>query len=230
MKSNINDSKISIIADETSDVDHHGQLSIVVIHFDKQKNRPIHTLIAIRQMKSVDAQSIFDAITSVLLQVSKNWTSVISVYFDGTSMMSDSTEGVQAKWKMENKNIPYVHCYARCLNLAQVNSVCKKVNSPSGLKNNRRIFHFFGTIRFIYSFIERSPTRHAILENVKLTTLKSLSTTRWTCRAEALTSVWKNYGAILTAIEEMCEKSNVSEHRTQDTGLLVQNEVIWIYF
>lgn len=48
IKSNINDCKISIIADETSDVGHHEQLSILIRHFDKQKNRPIETLVALR--------------------------------------------------------------------------------------------------------------------------------------------------------------------------------------
>jgi len=194
IKSSINNCKISIIADKTSDVGHH-ELSIVIRHFDKQTNRPIETFVALRRMKSVDAQSIFDAITSVLLQSSKNWTSVISVCFDGASTMSGAIGGVQAKCKVENKNILYVHCYAHCLNLALVDSVCEKDNR----KNNRCIFNFFGIIQFIYSFIEGSPRRHAILGKIiaassgqKFATLKSLSTTRWACRAEAVTSV-KNH-------------------------------------
>jgi len=56
---------------------------------------------------------------------------------------------------------------------------------------------YFDTIQFIYIFIEGSPTRHGILENIiaswsfgyKCTTLKSLSTTTWYCMAEAVTSV-----------------------------------------
>jgi len=79
-------------------VGHHEQLSIVIRHFDKQTNRPIETFVALRRMKSVDAQSIFDAITSILLQLSKNWTSVISVFFDGASTMSGGIGGVQAKY------------------------------------------------------------------------------------------------------------------------------------
>lgn len=73
-------------------VGHYEQLLIVIRHFDKQKNRPITTLVALRRMKSVGTQSIFDAITSVLLSLSKNWTSVISVYFDGASTISGNIE------------------------------------------------------------------------------------------------------------------------------------------
>jgi len=96
--------------------------------------------------------------------------------------MSGGIGGVQAKCKVENKNILYVHCYAHCLNLALVDSVCEKDNR---FKNNRCIFNFFGTIQFIYIFIEGSPTRHAVLEKIiaasfgqKFATLKSLSTTK----------------------------------------------------
>ncbi|KAF0711002.1 zinc finger MYM-type protein 1-like, partial [Aphis craccivora] len=142
--------------------------------------------------------------------------------------MSGSIGGVQSKCKIDNKNILYVHSYAHCLNLALVDAVCEKPNCTSGLKNSRCIFNFFGTIQFIYSFIEISPTRHAILENIiassgyKFRTLKSLSTTRWACRAEAVNSVKFNYGAILIAIEDICSKYSVPEMRAKGTGLLAQ--------
>lgn len=228
IKSSITNCKISIIADETSDVGHHEQLSIVIRYFDVQKNRPIETLVALTQMKTVDAQSIFNAITNVLHQLSKNWTSVISVCFDGASTMSGSIGGVQSKCKIENRNILYVHCYAYCLNLALVDSVCEKPNCTLGLKNIRCIFNFVGTIQFIYSFIEGSPTRHAILENIiessghKFRTLKSLSTNRWACRAEAVNNVKINYFAIVTAIEDICSKCSVPEMRAKGIGLLAQ--------
>lgn len=143
-------------------------MSIVIRHFDKQKNRPVETLVALKQMKTVDALSIFDAITSVLHQLSKNWASVISVCFDGASTMSGINGGVQAKCKKENINILYVLCYAHYLNLALVDSlcICEKPHTTNGLKSSRCIFNFFITIQFIYIFIEVSPTRHVILENI----------------------------------------------------------------
>lgn len=104
----------------------------------------------------------------------------------------------------------------------------KKIHHPVW-KTILCILNFFGTIQFIYSFIESSPTRHAILEKIiaasfgqKIVTLKSLSTTRWPCRAEAVTSVKNHYASILTPIKEICEKSNVPEMRGKGTGLLAQ--------
>lgn len=129
IKSNIENSYISILADETSDVGHSEQLSVVIRYFDSEKNRPIETLVALRCMTSVTAQSIFNSIDSVLKEMGKCWTSVLAVCFDGASTMSGSKGGVQAKCKEQNTNIKYVHCYAHCLNLALVDSVCEKSTS-----------------------------------------------------------------------------------------------------
>lgn len=44
----------------------------------------------------------------------------------------------------------------------------------------------------LYAFVEASPVRHAVMEKIskevgtQLKSLKSLSTTRWACRAEAV--------------------------------------------
>jgi len=72
---------------------------------------------------------------------------------------------------------------------------------------------FFGNIQLIYSFIEGCRTRHGILEtianslNLKLKTLKSVSTTRWACRAEAVSAIKENYTALLVAIKEISDRT-----------------------
>lgn len=54
------------------------------------------------------------------------------------------------------------------------------------------MFDFFGVVQLAYNFIENSVVRHAVFERIfqtvgtQLKTLKSLSTTRWACRAEAV--------------------------------------------
>jgi len=119
----------------------------------------------------------------VLEIINKDWSSVLAVCFDGASSMSGNVGGVQAKCKEQNNKILYVHCYAHCLNLVLIDSICEHSSAP----NNRLIFNFLGTVQFIYNFIEGSPMRHAVLERVALETgsllksLKSCSITRWAC-------------------------------------------------
>lgn len=85
--------------------------------------------------------------------------------------MSGCHNGVQIKCKDKNKNIFYVHC----LNLVLVDLIGRK---------NAVLFDFFGTVQLIYSLLEGSCIRNAVLEkfatkiNIKLCSLKSLSTTR----------------------------------------------------
>ena len=63
-----------------------------------------------------------------------------------------------------------------------------------------------GTIQALYSFLEASPKRHALFsdtevqgEDLKLT-LKSLSTTRWSCRWEAVKAVYGQMERIVKAL------------------------------
>ncbi|KAL4101270.1 hypothetical protein QTP88_021290 [Uroleucon formosanum] len=224
IKINVQNSFISILADETSDVGHHEQISIIIRYFDEEKNRPIETLVSLQRLKSTTAQDIFNSLCSVLDLMNKHWEDNLSVCFDGASTMSGHLNGVQSKCKEKNNSIMYVHCYAHCLNLVLVDSICEKSNSKG--KQNRLIFNFLGTVQFIYNFIENSPMRHATLEKVaketgdKLHTLKSCSNTRWACRAEAVKAIMNNYEVLIIAIENICENCPVPEMRAKGIGLL----------
>eukprot|EP00102_Acyrthosiphon_pisum_P024116 XP_016661326.1 PREDICTED: polyadenylate-binding protein-like [Acyrthosiphon pisum] len=125
IKNNLQNSFISIMADETTDVGHFEQLSIVFRYFDEKKNRPVETYITLKRMQSVTAQAIFDCLHDVLILMGKDWHSVLSVCFDGASTMAGKIGGVQTKCKEQNSNIKYIHCYAHCLNLALVDSVAQ---------------------------------------------------------------------------------------------------------
>ncbi|KAE9523137.1 hypothetical protein AGLY_016451 [Aphis glycines] len=75
---------------------------------------------------------------------------------------------------------------------------------------------------------EASCIRHSILEtvanqiNLKLRTLKSISTTRWACRYEAVAAVKNNYTAIIIAIQTICDTTKQSEVRAKSRGLIFQ--------
>jgi len=225
---NLQSSYISIIGDETTDVGQNEQLSIVVRYFNSDTNRPVESFIILKRMTSVNANSIFQTIDDVLTGSLKlQWSSVLSVCFNGASTMAGSIGGVQSKCKEKNLNILYVHCYAHCLNLSLIDSICAK-SSSQGLQQNRIVFDFLGTVQFIYSFIESSAVRHAIFEKISkengasIQTLKSCSTTRWACRAEAVSAVKNNYSVLVKSLETIMSTCSVPVMKAKTVGLLFQ--------
>ncbi|XP_037746634.1 uncharacterized protein LOC114019593 [Chelonia mydas] len=74
--------------------------------------------------------------------------------------------------------------------------------------------------------MEGSPVRHAVIEKIsqevgsQLKTLKSLSNTRWACRAEAVTAVKQNYSIILQALQEIIETTRLADAKIKARGLI----------
>lgn len=138
ISSKIKNKLISICADETSDVGHHEQMSVVVRFFDPSKNKPIEIFIGLQRLHAVDASSIFNSLTEKIKEINVDWSSVLAVCFDGAATLSGKNNGVQAKIKIENPQIQYIHCYGHCLNLVLVDSLGHK---------NRVVFDFLGVFK-----------------------------------------------------------------------------------
>lgn len=135
--------------------------------------------------------------------------------------MSGHVSGVQAKYKEQNNKIVYVHCYAHCLNLVLVDGCLSQAE-------NKMLLDFFGTLQLAYNFIESSAVRHAVFERIcqtagtQLKTLKSFSTTRWACRAEAVRAVRESYTELSSAVIEIVNSTKHPETRAKGKGLLSQ--------
>ena len=213
----------SIMADETSDVAHHEQMAIVFRYHTSgtQSHYPVERFVSLRRLEKTNAESIFNEINQLIEDMNLNWNRVVSVCFDGASSMAGEFTGVQARCKAKNNDIVFVHCYGHCLNLVLVDSCVSH-------KNNPIIFDFFGIIQLIYNFIEGSPARHAIFEKIvrktdaSLKVLKSLSTTRWACRAEAVQAVYDDLEVIIETIEEIILSTNDSRSKITAKGILNQ--------
>lgn len=212
---------ISIIADETSDVSNHEQIAVFLRYIPKGKIYPVETFVALQRLQTTDAETIFNSIENTLTEMGILWKDVEGVCFDGASAMSGRFSGVQARCKEMKESILYVHCYGHCLNLSLV-SAC------SNYKENPKIFDFFGVIQLVYNYIEGSPKRHAVFENImkssnlKLKYLKSLSETRWACRSEAVSVVQAQLNIIIKALEESVENSSDAKTKAKGKGILYQ--------
>ena len=85
----------------------------------------------------------------------------------------------------------YVHCYAHRLNLA-LQDTMKDIA--------------LGTIQAIYNFLEASTKRHFVLKSLQINddllalSMKSLSTTRWSCHWEAVRAIREQIPRIIQAL------------------------------
>lgn len=94
LKEVIFNEKVSLIADETSDIGHLEQLSIVIRYFNKHTNGLVEQFICLKRITSVDAQSIFSSLHDIIQEYSIKWENIVAVRFDGASSMSGCTNGV----------------------------------------------------------------------------------------------------------------------------------------
>ncbi|XP_050065981.1 uncharacterized protein LOC126555058 [Aphis gossypii] len=183
---------VSIIADETTDLGHNEQLSLVIRYFDEDTYMPVERFIGLHRVEKVDSQSIFDELSKMLSSLTIEWNDITSVCFDGAAAMS------------------------------------VLVDACTSSKENRIVFEFFGVVQLTYAFIEGSAVRHAILENISkqinvtLRTMKSLSTTRWACRSEAVSAIKHNYLALIKALENITYSTKQTDVNAKGRGLLYQ--------
>lgn len=108
--------------------------------------------------------------------------------YDNASNMSGKYNGVQAHLKRQNPLICYVPCAAHSLNLVGVISVDS--SSEAG--------HFFDLLQTMYTFCASSTHRWGkVFHNTGVKfTLKSLSGTRWSARADSTQALWRYYAQL----------------------------------
>ena len=92
-------------------------------------------------------------ITDRLRELKLDLNNCVAQCYDGASVMSGRTAGVQSKLREIQPSCLYVHCYAHRLNLVLVDT-CKSIAS---------VADFFGILQATYVFLaSRSSKRHAI--------------------------------------------------------------------
>ncbi|KAJ8032695.1 Zinc finger MYM-type protein 1 [Holothuria leucospilota] len=190
--------------DEATDVTHHEQAAIIVRYVDKDMIIQ-ERLIWVTAVENTTAENLLQTLLGALKMVEIDTSKIVSQCYDGAANMSGGISGVQSRLKEIQPRAIYMHCFGHCLNLVIADAMAEVQSTRN----------FFGSVQSSYNFIESSPHRHAILESVmkrlltdkRIKTLKSLSETRWTCRAEAVNSIAENLQSILQALEEITERT-----------------------
>ena len=120
----------------------------------------------------------------------------IAECFDGTANMSGICKGLATRMKECSPLGIYVHCYGHLLNLALQDTMTEIETLRNAL----------GTVQSLYNFLHGSTKCHTLFKDIEVheedvaLTLKSLSTTRWSCRWAAVRAVLEQVPRIMEAL------------------------------
>lgn len=179
----------SIIVDSTLDIAHIGQLCFV-IRYVLDDGSPVERFWIFFENsghKSKElAETVFEALSSNNIPIKY----CRGQSYDNARNMSGQYSGLQARIKSINPLADYVPCAGYSLNLFGTFSAECCTNSVK----------FFDMIQKIYNFFSSSTSWWGLLkEHIGNVSVKSLSITRWSARADACYALLLSYSNILEA-------------------------------
>ncbi|CAH1119753.1 unnamed protein product [Phaedon cochleariae] len=194
-----------IIFDETTDVSHISQMSIVLRYVDIDMKEAREDFISFvdchEENFSLDedtlepilngkvlARTVLNVLTKLGLDLKK----CIGICTDGCSVMVSKKCGAVEEIR---KCIPHAvpcSCYNHALNLA--------VSKSSTVHSVRNLI---GTVKEISSFFTASSKRHFVLKHITKTELKSVCETRWVERHDSILQFKNELPNILQALDKI---------------------------
>lgn len=206
----------SISLDSTPDAAHIDQLTLVLRYM--KKDSPVERFVTFMANKGHGAEDMFNALREFLNTYDLDLGNCRGQSYDNASAMSGRYNGLQAKVREKNNLASWIPCTAHSLNLVGKNAVecCSSA------------VHFFDFLEKLFVFFTISTHRYQLLDEAlkksdSSLTLKRVTTTRWSCRADATKALKHNYEQIKEVlkhiVDDIEEKKCV---RCEVEGLLKQ--------
>ncbi|XP_028412600.1 zinc finger MYM-type protein 1-like [Dendronephthya gigantea] len=210
----------SVIVDETSDISRAEQVSLCLRYVVEGETR--ETFARFFATESTEGEVLYELVKKTITNLNLVLSDIVGECFDGAANMSGCHKGVASRMKECSPLALYVHCYAHRLNLALQNTM----TSIEPIRNA------LGTMQSLYNFIEASPKRHSIFQNIQVEdehselTLKSMSVTRWSCRWQAVKAVFEKMPSIIRVLLRLSSDLDVKTY-TDSNNLL--NVILNLY-
>ena len=211
------------MVDETTDTSNTEQL-VACLRFVDNSFTAHEEIVGLYSLESTSAEAIVSTIKYVLLRMNLRIDMCRGQCYDGASNMSGSRSGVATQIASLEHRALYTHCYGHALNLATQDAL-------------RGVKIMGDTLDTVYTkLIKKSPKRETIFKKVKedVTTgspgIRILCPTRWTVRAEALSSISENYEALQLTWDEAMEATRDTEMRARIGGVSAQMQKFDFFF
>ena len=145
---------------------------------------------------STEGEVLYELAKTAINKLDLRLENIIAESFDGAANMSGIRKSLATRTKECSPLGIYVHCYGHLLHLALQDTMTEIETLCNAL----------GTIQSLYNFLHGSTKRHALFKDIEVheedvaLTLKSLSTTRWSCRWAAVRAVLEQVPRIMAAL------------------------------
>ncbi|XP_046856212.1 zinc finger MYM-type protein 1-like [Xenia sp. Carnegie-2017] len=174
-----------IVVDETADISRTEQLSLFLRYVFNGETK--ETFTGFYSTKSTEGEVLYELLKTAIGRLELTLENIVAECFDGAANMSGPRKGLAARMKECSPLSIYVHCHGHRLNLALQDTMTTIEPLQKAL----------GVIQSLHNFLEGSPKRHSIFNDIKVEdededitlTIKSQSATRWSCRWAAVKAV-----------------------------------------
>ncbi len=147
--------------------------------------------------------------------------------YDGASTMAGSRTGVAKRISELEPRAIFTHCYGHSLNLA----ACDTLKKSKVMKDALELTHEMSKL------IKYSPRRESIFKKIKESIslssspgIRTLCPTRWTVRAESLSSIINNFEALRSTWELAMDAVQDTETKSRIRGVSFQMETFDYFF
>ena len=196
----------SIIVDETTDISHVEQVSVVIRFIAVEYGKCIveEHFVGFWATHTTTGQALLTLLQQILSTIGLCFSNLRAQCYDGASNMRGRYSGLSARVKEIEPRAIYTHCYAHILNLV-LSHACQSIQD---------VRNAFGILASIYNFIEGSAKRHHVFQTImkesgdKVVTLKRLCETRWHCRYESVRAIKLTFKSLCCALNEINEQES----------------------
>lgn len=208
----------SIILDSTPDISHIDQLSFI-IRYVKPFGTAVERFIILLDNTGHKGEDLYNIVISTLQFYEIEIQNMRGQSYDNAANMSGQYKGLQARIKEDNPLAEFTPCAAHSLNIVGTHAAESCFEAQE---------FFSVTVQNVYNFFSESPQRWKILQNFaesRKLHLKSLSTTRWSARADAvrvLVQFWPNIIQALKSYETSPTEKSIIKNRAR--GLRIRLE------
>lgn len=190
----------SLMLDESTDVSVHQNLVVYIRYLSSVCGRvqPVTRFLGIKQMSSANAESIFNAVISLLESFDFPLDKLVGVSTDGASVMVGCQSGVVTRLREVTSGLLATHCISHRLALGTGNAADKI----------RYLVKFQDVLNSMYKYFAYSPRNMARLEGIQSvlkasqTRLQQVFHTRWLSFEGSVQAVVDNFPVLVSVFLE----------------------------